>query len=70
METLLSLKSQIPDERGYIEVYQIEPISAFPNEENHTKDFIQTKREDVNHLNINLIPKVNEHGYIAVSEIR
>ena len=58
------MKSQIPDERGYIEVYQIEPISAFPNEENHNKDVI---REDVN---INLIPKVNEHGYIAVSEIR
>ena len=53
------MKSQIPDERGYIEVYQIEPISAFPNEENHNKDIIQTKREDVNHLNINLIPKIN-----------
>ena len=67
MESLLSLKSQIPDERGYIEVYQIEPIiSAFPNEENHTKN-MPIIREDVN---INLIPKVNEHGYIAVSEIR
>ena len=64
------MKSQIADERGYIEVYQIEPISAFPNEENHNKDIIQTKRGDVNHLNINLIPKVNERGYIAVSEIQ
>ena len=66
METVLSLKSQIPDERGYIEVYQIEPISAFPNEENHTKN-MPIVREDAN---INLIPQVNQHGYIAVSEIR
>ena len=66
METLLSLKSQIPDERGYIEVYQIEPICAFPNEENHTKN-MPIIREDVN---INIIPQVNQHGYIAVSEIR
>ena len=66
METLLSLKSQKPDERGYIEVYQIEPIGAFPNDENHTKN-MPIIREDVN---INLIPQVNQHGYIAVSEIR
>ena len=47
-------------------MYQIEPIGAFPNEENHTKN-MPIIREDVN---INLIPQVNQHGYIAVSEIR
>ena len=47
-------------------MYQIEPIGAFPNEENHTKN-MAIIREDVN---INLIPQVNQHGYIAVSEIR
>ena len=61
------MKSQIPNEEGYIEVYQIEQIGEFPNEENHKKDMIQTIRED---LNINLTPHVNQHGYIAVSEIR
>ena len=64
------MKSQIPNEEGYIEVYQIEQIGEFPNEENHNKDILQTIREDVNHLNINLMPQVNQHGYIAVSEIR
>ena len=64
------MKSQIPDDRGYIEVYQIEPIGVFPDKENHNKDILQTIREDVNHLNINLMPQVNQHGYIAVSEIR
>ena len=62
-----SLESQIPYERGYIEVSQIEQIALFQNEKKHPND-VQTTTDDVN--NTNLIPQVNEHGYIAVSEIQ
>ena len=62
-----SLESQIPYERGYIEVSQIEQIGTFQNDKKHSKD-VQTTRDDVN--STNLIPQVNEHGYIAVSEIQ
>ena len=62
-----SLESKTPYERCYIEVSHIEQIGTFQKEKKHSKD-VQTTRDDVN--NTNPIPQVNEHGYIAVSEIQ